>query len=65
VIPWNGDSVLMPGVIGRIAVLQERLAITFGIRSLSSGHQEATVSLSVSDLNGLAYWLALWGVARK
>jgi hypothetical protein len=65
VLPWNGDQILAPGVIGRIGLLQERLAITFGVRSLSSGHQEAVVSLSVSDLNGLAYWLALWGAARK
>ncbi|TMD62642.1 MAG: hypothetical protein E6I84_16930 [Chloroflexi bacterium] len=65
VFPWNGDPVLMPGVIGRIGLLQERLAITFGIRSLSTGHQEALVALSVSDLNGLAYWLALWSAGRK
>jgi patatin-like phospholipase len=65
VLPWNGDGALTPGVIGRIGLLQERLAITFGIRSLSLGHREALVALSVSDLNGLAYWLALWGAARK
>src|SRR6266850_351123 len=65
VLPWNGDSVLAPGLLGRIALLQERLAITFGVRSLSSGHREAMVSLSLSDLNGLAYWLALWSTARK
>jgi hypothetical protein len=64
-IPWNGDTVLAPGLIGRFAVLQERLAVTFGIRSLSSGHQDALVALSVCDLNGLAYWLALWGSPRK
>ena len=65
VCPWNGDGVVTPGVIGRIGLLQERLAITFGIRSLSFGHRDAVVALSVSDLNGLAYWLALWGAARK
>ena len=65
VFPWNGDGVVTPGVIGRIGLLQERLAITFGIRSLSFGHRDAVVALSVSDLNGLAYWLALWGAARK
>ena len=65
VLPWNGDSVLAPGVIGRIGLMQERLAITFGVRSLSSGHQAALVALSVSDLNGLAYWLAIWGASRK
>src|SRR5882724_5063945 len=65
VLPWNGDSVLAPGVIGRIGLMQERLAITFGVRSLSSGHQAALVALSLSDLNGLAYWLAIWGASRK
>jgi hypothetical protein len=65
VLPWNGDTVLAPGVIGRIGLMQERLAITFGVRSLSSGHQAALVALSVSDLNGLAYWLAIWGASRK
>jgi hypothetical protein len=65
VIPWNGDPVLPPGVIGRIGLLQERLAVTFGIRSVASGHQDAVVALSVSDLNGLAYWLALWSTSRK
>ncbi|HWE24727.1 MAG TPA: hypothetical protein VG496_12395, partial [Myxococcales bacterium] len=65
IIPWNGDSVLAPGLIARLAVMQERLAITAGVRSLSSGHQDAVVALSVSDLNGLAYWLGLWNAARK
>jgi hypothetical protein len=65
VLPWNGDRVLAPGVIGRIGLLQERLAITFGLRSLSRGHPEALVALSVSDLNGLAYWLALWGAGLR
>jgi predicted acylesterase/phospholipase RssA len=59
-IPWNGDTVRAPGAAVRIAWLQERLAVTAGIRSLSAGRQEGFVTLSVSDLNGLAYWLALW-----
>jgi hypothetical protein len=64
-LPWNGDPVLAPGVVGRIALLQERLAITFGVHSLSAGHREALLSLSASDLNGLAYWLAVWPVAAR
>jgi hypothetical protein len=64
VLPWNGDRVLAPGALARIGLLQERLAITFGLRSFSSGDRKALVALSVSDLNGLAYWLALWA-ARK
>ena len=64
-IAWNGDRVLTPGPLARLAFLQERLAITVGIRSLSSGHRDAVVALSLSDLNGLAYWLALWGANRN
>jgi predicted acylesterase/phospholipase RssA len=57
---WNGDAVRAPGVVVRLGWLQERLAVSAGVRSLSSSGQQAFVSLSVSDLNGLAYWLALW-----
>jgi hypothetical protein len=65
VLPWNGDRVLAPAAVARIGLLQDRLAVTFGLRSFSSGEQKALVALSVSDLNGLAYWLALWGAGRK
>jgi len=58
---WDGDPVKAPGLSGRISWLQERLAVSGGIRSLSSGRREGFVMLSVSDLNGLAYWLAFWG----
>ncbi|HEY6052086.1 MAG TPA: hypothetical protein VIZ58_12600, partial [Thermoanaerobaculia bacterium] len=64
-IPWNGERVLVPGVLARIAWLQERLALTGGVRSLESGKQQFFATVSVSDLNGLAYWLALWGAIRK
>jgi hypothetical protein len=65
VLPWNGDRVLLPGLFGRLALVQERMAVTAGVYSLSSGHRDALVSLSVSDLNGLAYWLALWAAGRR
>jgi hypothetical protein len=65
VFPWNGDPVLAPGIVGRISLLQERMALSFGVRSLTAGHQDALVALSVSDLNGVAYWLALWATGRK
>ena len=58
-LPWSG-VIQAPGVVGRIAWLQERFAVTGGVRSLTSGHRQAVVMLSVSDLNGLAYWLTLW-----
>ena len=58
-LPWSG-VIQAPGVVGRIAWVQERFAVTGGIRSLTSGHRQAVVMLSVSDLNGLVYWLTLW-----
>jgi predicted acylesterase/phospholipase RssA len=58
-LPWSG-IIQAPGVVGRIAWLQDRLAVTGGVRSLQPGHQQAVVMLSVSDLNGLLYWLGLW-----
>jgi predicted acylesterase/phospholipase RssA len=63
--PWNGDSVLQPGVLGRLALLQERFGLAGGIRSTAAGKREAFVALSVSDLNGIAYWLAPWGGKQK
>jgi hypothetical protein len=61
---WNGDPVTAPGLAGRLAWLQERLAVSAGVRSLSPGRREGFVMLSVSDLNGLAYWLAFWDPKR-
>jgi predicted acylesterase/phospholipase RssA len=63
--PWNGDSVQQPGVLGRLALLQERFALAGGIRSTAAGKREAFVALSVSDLNGIAYWLTPWGGKQK
>jgi len=63
--PWNGDRVPAPGAIGRIAFVQERLAVSVGVRSLSAGQREVSASVSLSDLNGLVYWLALWAAGPK
>ena len=62
---WDGGPVKLPGLAGRLSWLQERLAVSGGIRSLSEGRREGFVMLSVSDLNGLAYWLAFWGANRS
>jgi hypothetical protein len=64
-IPWNGERVLAPGVLARVAWLQERLALTGGVRSMESGKRQFFATVSVGDLNGLAYWLALWGAIRN
>jgi hypothetical protein len=63
-LPWNGDPVLSPGLFGRFALLQDRFAISFGVRSLHQGQRGPFVALSVSDLNGLAYWLSPWAASN-
>jgi hypothetical protein len=42
-----------------------QLAISGGIRSVSAGQRAAFITLSVSDLNGIAYWLTPWGKRPK
>src|SRR5216683_2555426 len=64
-IAWSGAPVAAPGILGRLALLQERLAISGGIRSVSAGQRAAFITLSVSDLNGIAYWLTPWGKRPK
>jgi len=64
-IAWSGAPVTAPGILGRLALLQERLAISGGIRSVSAGQRAAFITLSVSDLNGIAYWLTPWGKRPK
>jgi hypothetical protein len=64
-IAWSGAPVAAPGILGRLALLQERLAISGGIRSVSAGQRTAFITLSVSDLNGIAYWLTPWGKRPK
>ena len=64
-IPWNGETVAPPGLLGRVAVLQERLALSVGVRSLSHGRREVAAALSVSDLDGLAYWLTPWSAGKR
>jgi predicted acylesterase/phospholipase RssA len=58
-IPWNGDPILPPGPALRLGWLQDRLAVTGSLRSSAEGHRQASITLSVADLNGLVYWLAL------
>ncbi len=64
-IGWNGDEVGAPGLLGRIALLQERFAVSGGVRSIAAGKRAAFITLSVSDLNGIAYWLTPWQQQRK
>ena len=63
-LPWNGDRVLPPGPVMRLGWLQDRIALTARLSSMEEGHRQASLVLSVADLNGLAYWLALWAAGR-
>jgi hypothetical protein len=63
VLPWNGEPVPAAQPVVRLGWLQDRLALTGRLRS-ASGRRQAAVTLSVADLNGLAYWLGLWAAGR-
>ena len=58
-ILWSRDPAA-PGFEARLSVLQERLALSTGLRSFSQGERDWFLTLSVADLNGLAYWLSPW-----
>ena len=59
---WRaGEDVHTPGWMVRLAVAQERLSIGVGWRSLAAAERTWFVTLGVSDLNGLAYWLTPFG----
>ncbi|MBS2023955.1 MAG: hypothetical protein JST92_16240, partial [Deltaproteobacteria bacterium] len=57
---WDTAAFTRIGVVGRLALLQERLAFTAGVRSLAGPDKEFFVTLSIADLNGIAYWLTPW-----
>ncbi|HZW87976.1 MAG TPA: hypothetical protein VFF12_02760, partial [Myxococcaceae bacterium] len=56
-VHWNGGTD-WGGEVG-ISVLQDRLGVSVGVRRLS-GFNEVLVALSVSDVNGMIYWLTPW-----
>ena len=60
-VHWNGGTD-WGGEVG-VSMLQDRLGVSLGVRQLS-GFNDLFVALSISDLNGMLYWLTPW-VERK
>ncbi|MDC0711883.1 patatin-like phospholipase family protein [Stigmatella sp. ncwal1] len=60
--PWvNGNGVDVGGEV-RVGGLQDRVGLSLGVRRMFARREEGPgwfVALSVSDINGLAYWLML------
>ncbi|HVP61310.1 MAG TPA: patatin-like phospholipase family protein [Myxococcaceae bacterium] len=61
-VHWNGGTD-WGGEVG-VSLLQERLGVAVGVRQLS-GLNDVFVALSVSDVNGMIYWLMPWAERRK
>ncbi len=61
-VHWNGGAD-WGGEVG-VAVLQDRLGLSVGVRQLS-GFSDLFVALSISDLNGMVYWLTPWAERKK
>jgi hypothetical protein len=56
-VHWSGGTAW--GAEAGISVLQDRLGISAGVRSFSGAH-DVFVALTVSDVNGMVYWLTPW-----
>src|SRR6185369_6084842 len=55
-LDWGGGSRF--GVEFDVTLLQDRLGVSFGFRSLSGGNWNTPfVALTIADLNGTLYWL--------
>lgn len=64
-LPWSGGAAV--GLEARAAFLQERLSLSVGVRDLrrtSLAARSFVVTLSVADLNGMAWWLTPLGDVR-
>ena len=61
-VHWNGGAD-WGGEIG-VSILQDRLGLSVGVRQLS-GFNDVMVAFSVSDLNGMIYWLTPWANRKK
>ena len=59
---WSGPPHSSVGLQANVALLQDRIGVTVGLRDVGTSDASAQqwfVALSLSDVNGLAYWLAL------
>jgi hypothetical protein len=61
-VHWNGGTD-WGGEVG-VSILQDRLGVSVGVRQLS-GFNDVFVALSLSDVNGMIYWLTPWAERRK
>ena len=61
-VHWNGGTD-WGGEVG-VSMLQDRLGVSVGVRRLS-GFNDVFVALSVSDVNGMLYWLTPWAERKK
>jgi hypothetical protein len=64
-IRWTAGTTSIPGLEARLAILQERFAVSTGVRSLQADRREWFLTLGISDVNGLAYWLNPWASASR
>jgi hypothetical protein len=65
-LPWSAGAAAV-GLEARVAFLQERLSLSVGVRDLrraSLAARSFVVTLSVADLNGMAWWLTPLGDGR-
>jgi predicted acylesterase/phospholipase RssA len=58
---WNGESPDL-GLLAQVSVFQDRFGVGVGVRHFggSAANEGFFIQLSVSDLNGLAYWFTPW-----
>jgi hypothetical protein len=61
-VHWNGGAD-WGGEVG-LSILQDRLGLSVGVRQLS-GFNDVFVALSVSDVNGMIYWLTPWADRKR
>jgi hypothetical protein len=64
---WSGQPHSSLGLQANVALLQDRIGVTVGLRDVGTSDASAQqwfVALSLSDVNGLAYWLALRGSSK-
>ena len=61
-VNWNGGN-SWGGEVD-LLVLQQRLGVAIGVRQLS-GFNNLFVALTISDVNGMLYWLTPWAPREK
>jgi len=57
-VHWSGGTDW--GVETGVSVLQDRIGLSVGWRQINGGLHQLLVALSLSDVNGMIYWLTPW-----